>query len=349
MRESTKNTILAFAVLGAMAAVPTLGAEGRTPIWEPVVISDPGKYIVTRDIAAAGGPIIDIIVDNVDIDLNGFSLETGGADPVIVGGGSNISIRNGVLLAGAMGIRLQPAQNVTIEDVKSQGSGGSGIEIFDATGYALRRNHVIDCSTIGIAVGGIPGIESSGILEDNSVVRCQEGINIDDASSTIVKYNRVEDTTGSFGIRLGNSFGVLLDRNTVQDAKAQGIWVEGSFACKLYNNVVLRSRGPGIDFVGTHDSLLLDNVVSQTENDGMVIGGERNHIEGNVLNTNGAGGVQGYGLLIFGLDNVYRRNTARGNFGPGGAACGGAPATPDICDAPAGSTSFGDNFMPFLL
>jgi len=349
MKKSVNHAIIAFAVLGAMAAVPAFAAEGRTPIWEPVVIVNPGKYIVTRDIAAPAGPVIEIVVDNVDIDLNGFSLETGGADPVITGGGLNISIRNGVLLAGAVGISLQPAQNVTIEDVKSHGSAGSGIELFDATGYALRRNHVLDCATIGIAVGGLAGTVSSGILEDNSTVRCQEGINIDDASSTILKHNRVEATNGSFGIRVGNSFGVLLDRNTVQDAKAQGIWIEASFACKLYNNVVLRSRGPGIDIAGTFDSLLLDNVVSQTEGDGMVIAGDRNHIQGNVLNANGVGAVMGYGLLIFGVDNVYRGNTARGNTGPGGGACGGAPATLDICDVPAGSSSLGDNFMPFLL
>jgi len=348
MKKTVKNALAALIALSAIAALPAWAAEGRTPIWEPTVISNPGKYIVTQNISSAGGPVIDILVSDVDIDLNGMRLETGALDPIIQGQGENITIRNGALFGGTAGIRLNGVQNVTVEDVKSVSSNGAGIELIDATGYAIRRNQIIKCSTIGIFVASIPGTEASGILQDNHVIECQEGINLDDASSTILKYNRVENAFGSFGIRIANSFGIILDRNTVQDAAAQGIWVEGSFACKLYNNTVLRTRGPGIDVVGTFDSLFLDNVVSQTENDGMVIAGERNHIEGNVLNSNGAGGVQGYGLLLLGPGNVFRRNTARNNFGPA-AACPGFPATPDVCDVPAASDSFGDNYMPFLL
>ena len=348
MKKTLKNTMAVLVVLSAIAAAPAWAAEGRTPVWEPVTIVNSGTYIVTRDIIVPAGVVINILSDNVDIDLNGFRLETAGANPVIAGGGENITIRNGIVFGGAAGISLSPARNVTIEDVKSTKSAGAGIELFDATGFALRRNQIIDCTTIGIAVGAPPLTETSGILEDNQVIRCQEGINIDNASSTILKLNRVEETTGSFGIRIGNSFGVLLDRNTVQDALAQGIWVEGSFACKLHNNLVLRSGGPGIELVATVDSLLLDNVVSQSGLDGVVIGGERNHIERNVMNFNGAGGA-GWGLLIVAPDNVYRGNTARGNAGPPPAACGGAPATSDVCDSFAASSSLGDNFMPFLL
>jgi len=350
MNNKLKNAVIALAVLSAIAAIPAWAAEGRTPIWEPTNILKPGKYIVTRDIAIPAGIVINIASDNVDIDLNGFRLETLGADPVISGSGENITIRDGVVFGGAAGISLAGTQNVTIEDVKSIGSTGAGIEMFDTTGFALRRNQTVDCGTIGIAVAPVPGTETSGILEDNQIIRCQEGINIDDASSTILRLNRVEETNGSFGIRVGNSFGVLLDRNTVQDARGQGIWIEGSFACKLHNNLVLRSGGVGIELAGTMDSLLLDNVVSQSTLDGVVIGGERNHIERNVMNFNGAGGGAGggWGLLIFDPANVYRGNTARGNGG-NPAVCPGAPATTDVCDSSGASTSFGDNFMPFLL
>ena len=106
--------------------------------------------------------------------------------------------------------------------------------------------------------------------------------------------------------------------------------------------VVRRLAQPG-------NKRLLDNVVSQSTLDGVVIGGERNHIERNVMNFNGGGGGGAdWGLLIFDPANVYRGNTARGNGG-NPAACPGAPATTDVCDSSGAGASLGDNFMPFLL
>jgi hypothetical protein len=53
--------------------------DGKTPIWEATTLSSPGNYIVTRDIVTAAGPVLNILMENVTVDLNGFTLRT--ADP----------------------------------------------------------------------------------------------------------------------------------------------------------------------------------------------------------------------------------------------------------------------------
>ena len=357
MGISTKSAVATLVLLAAVCAVPLPAAEGRTPIWQPTAINAPGKYILTRDVVVAAGSVIVINTDHVDIDLNGFRVETGAPVPVISGiGKNNLTIRNGTVAGGGAGISLSSGQNFVIEDVKVVGAGLGGIELFDMTAFAIRRVHVSNCGTIGIAIGPPAGFETSGVIEDSEIANCQEGIIVEGASSTILRGNRVEQTTGSFGIHVFGSFGVLMVENTVQDAAAQGMWIEASFGCKLQNNVVLRSGASGIELIGTMDSLLLDNVVSQSRFDGIVVAGEGNHIERNIVSANGTAG-NGWGLHIVGgfiQPNVYRGNSGFGNPGPG-AACPGVPATTDFCDDTPGINVSplagigGDNVIPIPL
>src|SRR5262245_45648369 len=74
-------------VLFALVAIPALADEGRIPIpfsspgTPPIVIVQPGKYILTRNLkATAAGSCIQLAVPvltpgDVDIDLNGFILD----------------------------------------------------------------------------------------------------------------------------------------------------------------------------------------------------------------------------------------------------------------------------------
>ena len=81
-----------------------------------------------------------------------------------------------------------------------------------------------------------------------------------------------------------------------------------------------------------------------------------NHVERNVLNENGQGGVPAWGLYFtpVAFGNTYRGNTAQGNPGPP-PMCPGFPATTDFCDGTGGfnqsplnqpPTLAGDNLMP---
>jgi len=129
-------TGVCLALLLAVTAIPALGAEGRIPVWQyPTSISAPGKYIVTRDIVGGGGiPIITIASSDVDLDINGFTLDqtaAGGAPVIEIIGDVDtleidVIIRNGILVNGTFSIeRNNLAGNVygdrvVIEDIQSR-------------------------------------------------------------------------------------------------------------------------------------------------------------------------------------------------------------------------------------
>jgi parallel beta-helix repeat protein len=108
----------------------------------------------------------------------------------------------------------------------------------------------------------------------------------------------------------------------------------------LSGNVVRDSGGRGIRLNQVSGSRLSGNPVTGSTDTGIEIGGDANHIEDNLLWFNGD-----FGLVINGVDNVYRGNTARQNT-PG--TCSGSGTT-DFCDNGTNNSSPGDNFLPGLM
>src|SRR5438034_320997 len=73
-------------VLAALAAGPLIADEGRIPVFAPTVITQPGYYVLTRDISVSGGHVITIQANNVTLDLNGRTIVSSGvgvADDVV--------------------------------------------------------------------------------------------------------------------------------------------------------------------------------------------------------------------------------------------------------------------------
>jgi parallel beta-helix repeat protein len=208
-----------------------------------------------------------------------------------------------------------------------------------------------------------------GTIEDNRVAECSGGITVVDGSSVAILNNRLEAIRivqpylppAMGAIVYDYSEGGLISGNTVQDVSSEGLDATGIYlgdasGCKVYNNIVRRTSGgggAGIWVAGfSDDNLVLNNVVTQSWTDGIFIEGSRNHVDRNVMNSNGLSG-QGHGLHLssnWGGDaNTFGRNTARGNPGGPCAWAGGPyPPTPDFCDEGLANTSFTDNLMPNL-
>jgi parallel beta-helix repeat protein len=358
--------------LAVIVAIPAWSAEGRTPVWtDGTIIGADGAYIVTRDIIGAGiGPVITIAAVNVTLDLNGFTIEeTAGGFPVIdiVAPAVEVTIKNGTLVRGTQGINLATGvttRTVIIEDVEFKDNGTDAIFLEDVRNVEIRRNRIIDAGGGGIIVAssGAAAPFKNGHIEENTVNRTGpgfDGILVERSAAMSIRHNRVE-TPGGSGIRVADAIACLIGENQISDADGEGISLEFARGCKVYNNVVNRGETNGI-FIdpGSEDNFILDNVVRESGlggspgfpglgGSGILVLGRRNHIERNTINFN-----DGCGLNIIGSDNTFGRNMARandpsGSFFCGGAACG-ALAPPNSCDAGLGNTSFGDNFIPFLL
>lgn len=347
-------------------------AEGRTPVFLPgTFLGADGKYIVTRNIVAGVGPVITIGAPNVDLDLNGFVLTGGGAPVISVGGGvDHVTIRNGILVGGTIGIDVPgPARKVDIEDVKIKDpTAGQGIHLGTVEGAALRRNEITDTPSEGIAWDG-PGTIKHGVIEGNLLRRTSAGIVINNCSSVAILNNHLEEpgvgAGGSFpgyGIVLASCQGSLLSENTVERARVDGIHLVASKGNKLFDNVVRTSGGNGIHIdAGTSDTLILNNVATGNGTGGLGSGGSGLMIEGaqNVAERNLSNSNAGIGLHYCGpaaCANTLGRNTARGNgaFNPpfcGACAAFGAGAFgPNSCNTAAAcgvpNSSYGDNLIP---
>jgi len=378
MFRSAWRTPVLFLIVAV--ALPALAGEGRIPIYQyPTVINQPGKYIVTRNINGAGGPqpVIDVQAPDVDIDLNGFTLSNlGGPQPIIYTfGGVPLTIRNGTLVGGSEGIYAQtgaddvPMFKVVVEDVNVMASAGYGIHLRMISDFALRRNNIASSQNVAIFIdGGNPMLPYPvmGTIEHNRIQDCYGGITVIYGSSVATLNNRLERITNiaplpaQGAIIYDYSEGGLISENTIEELKGGGgaIYLGDSSGCKIYNNIVRRVADSadggtaGIWLAGfSNDNLVLNNVVTQCARDGVLVEGSRNHLDRNVMNSNGTTGT-GHGLhLSFvwtGDFNTFGRNTARGNAGGPCILAGSIyPPTPDFCDEGAGgNSSFNDNYMP---
>jgi hypothetical protein len=89
-----------FAAAGAIAISPPM-ADGAIAISQSMTIVRPGKYVVTRNItSASSAPVLTIAANNVQVNLNGFTLRHTGERAVVVADNVNsIVVDNGVIAA----------------------------------------------------------------------------------------------------------------------------------------------------------------------------------------------------------------------------------------------------------
>ena len=117
-----------LAVVSLALTLPVLppaahAAEGRTPVWLPgTVLGAAGRYIVTRNLAGPG-PIITITAGNVDLDLNGMTLDgAGAAAPVIAvvaAGSGDVVVHGGTVINGGENVSVTaPGQRLVLEDLE---------------------------------------------------------------------------------------------------------------------------------------------------------------------------------------------------------------------------------------
>src|SRR6059036_1071883 len=139
--------------------------EGRIPIFQPTTITQPGHYIVTRNISAPG-TVVRIATDDVVLDLNGHSLTSlsgcAGDVPYVIfidglAGARDVVIRNGHLVNGCNGIRAvsgAPRSRIRIEEVEIEGSGDYSLMIIGPETLDIIRCYLHDATAGGMFVNG---------------------------------------------------------------------------------------------------------------------------------------------------------------------------------------------------
>lgn len=267
-------------------AIETLGGDD-TALY---VLTEPGSYYLTGNLtgqAAKHG--IKIAASDVMLDLAGFTLDgvEGSLSGIVrgQGGGNRVVIRNGVVRNwGEYGVNSLTATEWRIVDVGAHENQGVGI--FAST------SSIRDCAAFGNAGPGI-------VLFDGTVENCTAtgngGGGIRAGGAVVRGCSARENADGIVG-------GVVVH---CVAASNEGTGIEGTLVsqCTSSNNGIgIRASG----FASIQNNNCINNEV------GIQVGGFANRVEGNHVQSGGAG------IEVQGSRNMILRNsvwgTANGNF-----------------------------------
>jgi hypothetical protein len=234
-----------------LIALPLLAAEGAIPVWGPVDIHEPGRYVLTRSVHSDEPHTIGIHASDVVLDLNGFTV-------------ANFNPEQGI----AIEFLLEdfPIQNVTIEN-----------------GTVHSANHGILLDTSSVPVGPVVIRRLSIESEKNGIY----GIGQDAARLRVVENAFRSGPTGS-GVFLVSCNACEISRNLARGG-AEGIFFGGN-GSRLESNSIAEVDYYGLD-VGGDGNLVLDNTITSCGVDGLKVWGTGNHLERNVLTYNSGYGL----------------------------------------------------------
>ena len=307
----------------SIASVAITAGESAVVTELPVAITKSGSYTLVDHLSTRTQGII-IAVDNVILDLKGFSL-TGSSenhfDGIRIEGARNVTIRNGTVKSfGGDGIHESGYEggghNHRLTDLLITGNAGSGI-------YLKGQGHQVhNCMAVQNSKEGIYLLEScsavGNILEGNRKRGLHAG------ADSIVERN-IAQRNHSVGIFAGANCSLtgntaVLNRNagifamtgsTVRGNTAHHNGASGIFAgsgCTVFQNISWSNKDHGVD---VDDGVtLIGNTVYENEGHG-ISGGNNITLSANTLRTNHKNGIRvGHTATITG--NTLQANQRTG-------------------------------------
>jgi hypothetical protein len=213
--------LLVFAVLLNCSPVLADGefyviAGGGPPVGTkitslPYTISNPGFYFLVGNLTYSGNDnAITVNADNVTIDLMGFDLSYGGAagnvKGILMGGRSNVEIRNGTVRGFNVGIRETSATGNTHRAINIRAT-GNGFGIF-----FNGNNHLI--KSFSGSNNGFYGVwVDSGMIVDSICNNNGVGIGLE-GPGTVRGNTAINNINRNFYLGDGVPTSILVDQNS---------------------------------------------------------------------------------------------------------------------------------------
>ncbi|UCF66645.1 MAG: right-handed parallel beta-helix repeat-containing protein [Acidobacteriota bacterium] len=273
MGTTQRNHWLTNAALaGLLLAISGMGAEasgGRIPIYQlPITIGEPGAYYLSRDVThTGGGESIIIQASDVTIDFDGHTLTKENAGNYAIasdGDYTNITIRNGKLVGGNIGIRLRntvgDAFAVRIEDMIIEAALNEGIyvqghSLVGSSQVYIERNIIHDTGDDGVSLRYIWG----GRVSDNVI-------------------QGAGDAVGAHGIYMSSCRGVTIARNTVSHCGDDAIRAWYSWYCAFDWNHMTYNNGYGLNLFDGDRHVFSNNRAYGNGSGGFTIPGAEGHV-----------------------------------------------------------------------
>jgi hypothetical protein len=154
------------------------GTANQPAVTHTVTITQPGVYVLGRDIRVSSGDGIVITASGVTLDLNGRSVTTdarGTGRGIAIVGATGVEVKNGRVGGFMMNVQLMNSTNVTVRDLRITGAGLApnngpseiGVVFVNSRGAFITRNTVTNVN-LGML---IRGIQSTGNrISENTLV-----------------------------------------------------------------------------------------------------------------------------------------------------------------------------------
>lgn len=335
--DSLTNTVSPRTRLDSVPfAITSADGDPRTaisaPVSYPLVITEPGAYYLTENLAATAATGIEIQTDNVTLDLNGFSLTGSGSGYGVLASGTSIAVRNGTVAGFYIGIYCT-GDNASVVDLRVSDCGRDGIVVYG------NASHVLNCVVSGNRGDGIY-LSENGLI--SNCMAFNNGSSNNDDGIVAFRHTTISNCTStsnsSAGIRAYggcNIAGCTTSRNgregialtgsgsqvrgcTSSENLGEGVGGIGSFC--VADTICFNNRGYGISGAIADGSTLSNCVVTSNSGAGVYIRSSA-VITGCVARANGADGISA------GKASVLTGCTSEQNFAVGIRADDGSLVT----------------------
>lgn len=310
----------AFFVLTLTAGASALASAGRTPIYQPIVITQPGAYYVSRDFTASSGPAIDVQSDNVEIALEGHIITQSNPSIAVIAaaGRKGLSVTGpGRLKGGGYGIHVDSPsgggtvriKGVTIESARIGIRLDGECSCCYITSAEIQDNTIYNAGPYGMLVDSVDALS----IERNVVT----GADAVGVSTNCIDSQRMTDnvinSTGNTGYSTGNNNSLVFSGNSItMGPNASGAYMNVTGAGNVFNNSIIGVTPTGAGTSG----IIYYGVGGQLVNNS-VRGFETSiHIPdqsiGNTVYRNSCTGATN-GILVYGDLNTFDNNILTGN------------------------------------
>ncbi len=312
--------------------------EPRIPIsTAPYMITSPGSYYLTGDLVVTGVlNAIQVQTSHVDIDLNGFSIISQGAEPGVDGilqftSASGLRIRNGHFRGwtrdGYYAI-YGLGRDVVVEHVRITDC-DSGI--FVRTNLVVRNSEIVQCHATGEGYG----IHADAALTVDACIIAENSaqgnyIAIEGGTGSHIRNSLIRANTGAVGFRgVSLNSGSIVQSTVVEGNSGDGVVRAFALNESRAVNCMAEGNSSGLDVWGFRldgSSAVGCSAVRQTGTRnvyGMELLSGSDALQCSVLHT-GWGSTNGVGYRL--LSSTVRDSTSEGNTSYGIALAGNSVA-----------------------
>jgi len=265
MRRTCLTSLFVLTVLAPAA----IAVDGAVQLYGVTTITQPGTYVVTRDLTVASGVVFVVDASDVVLDLNGHTITSAATTSPLISvssGRTDIRVANGKLAGGAYGIAYQSVSTPTrirIRDVDVTGSSSSAIYIKEAELVEVSGCRILSPGASGVFVSAYDTGRFSGRIVGNTIKHASfDAIRLDRAGGVVVADNVIEGFGGSAGIfsalvGIDPALANVIERNRISGGtgSADGIALGGSGGARIEDNVVQANAGDGIIAFAGHETI----------------------------------------------------------------------------------------------